>query len=274
MGKKRIALVDESGEITTKNKKRKKEERQKTKITGSKGGGRIVDMSVLPDETGDGKRETDETGDGKTEKQKEIAKARVIRVRGKTYQAARTKIDPTKTYSPEEAISLVKQVSFSRFDGNVDIHISTHKKGLTGEVKLPHFKGKTKKVVVVDDKVLKAIKIGKFDFDILLATKEFMPKLVPFAKVLGPKGLLPNPKKGTLVDDPQKALEKFKTSAIRFETEKKYPLIHITIGKISQSEKELLANFQALITAINPKNIKKMVICPTMGPGVRVQTLA
>ena len=261
MGKKRIALVDESGKITT---KKKKEERQKTKVAGLKGGGRVVDMSVMPEKT--------EKKSASSKLPKSPKQPRPSKTRGKAYQAARTKIDPTKTYSLEEAISLVKQVSLSKFDGNVDIHISTHKKGLTGEVKLPYFKGKIKKVVVADDKVLKTIKAGKFDFDVLLATKEFMPKLVPFAKILGPKGLMPNPKKGTIISDPKKALEEFQTSAIHFETEKKHPLIHLTIGKISQPEKELIANLKVLIAAVNPKNIKKLTLAPTMGPGVKVQT--
>lgn len=286
MGKKRIAFLDEEGKITT--KKKKKEEHRKTRIAGLKGGERVVDMGVVVEETPKaGAKPVKVKKPGITEATKKSTEPRKKtptsptpslpskpskpKVRGRAYQAARTKVDPTKLYPLEEAIELVKQVSISKFNGSIDAHFSTLKKGLTGEVNFPHFKGKIKKVVIADDKVLAKIKTAKIDFDVLLATKEFMPKLVPFAKVLGPKGLMPNPKAGTIVDDPKKALEKFQGGLTRFKTEKDQPLIHLKIGQVSQPENELEENLKALIIAIGPKNIKKLVICPTMGPGIKIQ---
>jgi len=261
MGKKRIAIADESGKITT--RKKAKEERRKIRVAGLKGGQRVVDMGV------------EEIPPVK----KVLVKPSVTKpslphkpkIRGKNYQASRTKVDPSKFYPIEEAVKLVKEISFSKFDASVDAHIITRKKGLTGEVNFPNFKGKSRKVVVADEKVLEQIKAGKIDFDILLATKEFMPKLVPFAKILGPKDLMPNPKTETIVDDPKKALEKFQGGLTRFKTEKDQPLIHLKIGQVSQPEKELEENLKALIAAIGPRNIKKLVIAPTMGPGIKVQ---
>lgn len=264
MGKKRIAILDESGKITT--KKKVKEERQKIRIAGLKGGERVVDMGAVAEEV------PLPPPPSKLHKSSKILPAgRHTKVRSKVYQSTRTKVDPTKLYPIEEAIRLVKQVSISKFDGSLDAHLSTHKKGLTGEVNLPYLKEKSKKVVVADEKVLGEIKEGKIDFDVLLATKEFMPKLVPYAKILGPKGLMPNPKAGTIVDDPKKALEKFQGGLTRFKTEKDQPLIHLKIGQISQPEKELIENLKALITAIGSQNIKKLVIAPTMGPAIKIQ---
>lgn len=268
MGKKRIAFLDEEGKITT--KKKKKEEHRKTRIAGLKGGERVVDMATTGEEAPKVEVKPTEAEKPKITEATPSLPSKP-HVRGKTYQAARTKVDPTKLYPLEEAIELVKQVSISKFNGSIDAHLSTLKKGLTGEVNFPHFKGKIKKVVIADDKVLEKIKTGKIDFDVLLATKEFMPKLVPFAKTLGSKGLMPNPKAGTIVDDPKKALEKFQGGLTRFKTEKDQPLIHLKIGQVSQSEKELVENLKALITAVGPKNIRKLVIAPTMGPGVKIQ---
>jgi len=269
VGKKRIAIADESGKITT---KKKKEERHKVRVAGLKGGERVVDMGTA-EVTEESPLPSQPSLPSFPSKPSPAKRDKIPKTRGRTYQAARIKVDPTKLYSLKEAVKLVKQVSTSKFDGSVDAHLSTLKTGLTGEVNFPFFKGKTKKVVIADDKVLENIKAGKIDFDILLATKEFMPKLIPYAKILGPKGLMPNPKAGTIVDNPQKALEKFQGGLVRFKTEKDQPLIHLKIGQVSQPEKELEENLKALITAVGPKNIKKLGICPTMGPGVKIEVL-
>ena len=204
-------------------------------------------------------------------KAKETKSVRVERNRGKKYQSAKKMIDSTKTYTIEEAVKLAKESSTSKFGGSIEAHFNVSKKGVSGEAKLPHFEAKTQKVVIFNDEVLSDIKDGKLDFDVLLATPADMAKLVPFAKVLGPKGLMPNPKNGTIVPNPKEAAEKFSQAAFTFKTEADFPLIHTIIGKFDQKDEELIANYKALVAAIDPKNIQKAVIKSTMGPSVKVQ---
>jgi len=142
---------------------------------------------------------------------------------------------------------------------------------LLGELKLPYFKGKAKKVVIADDQVIEQIKAGKIDFDVLLASPKMMPKIVPFARILGPKGLMPNPKNGTLVKDPEKAVKRFQNQGIKVKTERKAPVVHLVLGKLDQPDKELVANVETLIKLLGPGQIKKMVLKATMGPGVKVK---
>ena len=97
-----------------------------------------------------------------------------------------------------------------------------------------------------------------------------MPKLLPFARLLGPKGLMPNPKNGTLTDKPEEAVKKLSVAKTVIKTEKKAPVVHIVVGKVSQSEKELEANIAELIKVIRAPKIKKLALCATMGPSVKI----
>lgn len=198
-----------------------------------------------------------------------VKKAKPVKKRGKRYQKAKILVDRTKTYSLSEAIKLLKKTSISRFSGTVEIHLVTRQTGLKGKVKFPHSTGKTSKIAIADDKFLKQIEKGKIDFNILLATPQMMPKLAKYAKILGPKGLMPNPKAGTITDNP-KDLAKKMAGKVQFRTEAKQPLIHQVIGRMDDSQKNLEENFQALLQAVDPKNIKKAVITSTMGPGIKV----
>jgi large subunit ribosomal protein L1 len=124
---------------------------------------------------------------------------------------------------------------------------------------------------VLNDVVLAEIKEGKVDFDILIATPTTMPKLLPFARVLGPKGLMPNPKSGTLTDKPEEAVKRLSVSKTMVKTEKKAPVIHIVVGKVSQPAEELEANVTELIKVVKFPKIKKLALCATMGPCVKVE---
>lgn len=254
MGKKRIAVVGEE------------QPEKKVHITGMKGGERVkvVEAEPVPEEP---KIEETPKQTAPAKKPK-IPKARP---RGKNYLAARAKIDPTKPYPLSEAIRKVKETSLGKFDGSLEAHLVTIKTGLRGEVSLPYFQGKAKKVAIANEETLEKIKSGKLDFDILLSTPDFMPNLVKYAKVLGPRGLMPNPKAGTITPDPQKALEKFQKASFSFKTEPNAPLVHTVFGKVSQKEEELEANLKAILSAIGSKNIKKAVIKSTMGPAVKIK---
>ena len=195
---------------------------------------------------------------------------RKAHVRGKKYQAARKKVDPNQVYPLKEAVKLVKETSISKFDGKIEAHVTILEIGSAGEITFPHLETSSKKIVILNDTVLAEIKDGKVDFDILIATPVTMPKLLPFARLLGPKGLMPNPKNGTLTDKPEEALKKLSVAKTNLKTEKKAPVVHVVIGKVSQPETELEANLVELIKVIKAPKIKKLAICATMGPSVKV----
>jgi len=211
------------------------------------------------------------TVDNETPVETTQTKLKVAKIRGKKYQAAKKKVDVTKYYPLKEAVKLVKDTSFSKFDGKVEAHVTVFDIGNVGEITFPHLESVGKKVVVLNDTILAEIKDGKVNFDILIATPSTMPKLLPFAKTLGPKGLMPNPKNGTLADDPESAVKKLSVAKTIIKTEKKSPVIHIIVGKVSQATEELIANVDELIKVVKSNKIKKLALCATMGPCVKVE---
>jgi len=214
---------------------------------------------------------TSETTEVETEAVETESKARKIKIRGKKYQAVKKLVDVNQYYPLKKAIDLVKKVSLSKFNGKVEAHITVLDIGNLGEISFPHLETASKKIVIVNDALLKDIKAGKIDFDILIATPATMPKLLPFAKLLGPKGLMPNPKNGTLTDDPESAQKKLSVAKTQIKTEKKAPVAHLVVGQVSQAEKELEANIKELISVVGLSKIKKLALCPTMGPSVKVE---
>ncbi|OGM30904.1 hypothetical protein A2630_02745 [Candidatus Woesebacteria bacterium RIFCSPHIGHO2_01_FULL_44_10] len=207
------------------------------------------------------------------EEQPHVAKAprgpREPKARSKKYKEAKAKIDKSKLYSLEEAVKLVKSTSYSKFDGTVELHLTVKKEGLSVQVSLPHSTGKTKKIEIANEGTIKKLEAGKIDFDVLLATPDMMPKLVPFAKLLGPRGLMPNPKNGSLIKKLEDA-KNFSADTVVVKTEKKAPLIHTVVGKVSQKENELTQNTNSLLEAINRRQIIKAYMKPTMGPSVKL----
>lgn len=265
MGKTKIQIVDESREKEKPKKERRKrslKEEKGVRVPGLKGGERVVAVSGEPIKEDVAKVEKVE----KVEK----AKEKKQKQRGKKYLTAQTKIDPQKSYSYEDAARLVKETSISRFPGSVELHLVLAKGNLNTSVELPYSTGKTRKIEIANEETIEKLKEGKVDFDVLLATPGMMPKLVPFAKLLGPRGLLPNPKQGTLVPDPEKAKEKFGGKSLQIKSEKNAPLVHLVVAKISQPEEEIAANIKAIIKSIEPKNIQKAVVSASMGPGIKV----
>jgi len=198
---------------------------------------------------------------------------KAAKVRGKKYLAAKKKIDVNKYYPLNEAIKLVKTTSLSKFDGKIEAHITTNDIGNIAEISFPHLATASKKIVVLNDTIFAEIKEGKINFDILIATPVTMSKLLPFARILGPKGLMPNPKNGTLTDKPEEAVARLSIAKTAIKTEKSAPVVHLVVGKVSQSEEELSANISELINVITPAKIKKLAICSTMGPSVKVEII-
>lgn len=203
---------------------------------------------------------------------KPSAKASLAKTQSRSlnYQKAKKLVDKSKIYTLEEAIKLLKKIKYTKFDESIELHFNVDETGLKGEIELPHSTGKTVKVAIVDDKILTNLDKGIIDFDILITHPSFMPRLAKFAKVLGPKGLMPNPKAGTISPHPEEVAKKFQKGMLRFKTEAKFPLIHQMIGKISFEDKALIENATAFIKAVGAAHIAQAVIKSTMSPGIKI----
>lgn len=189
---------------------------------------------------------------------------------GKKYNEAVKKIEQKNIYNLTEAIDLIKKSSYVNFDETIELHLNVEKEGLKGEVTFPHSTGKTLTVAILDDAVLAKLDSGIIDFDILIATPSQMPRLAKYARTLGPKGLMPNPKMGTVSADPEKAAENFKKGSVRWKSESKFPIIHQVVGKKSFDNKSILENIEAFLNAVGQKNIISGYIAGSMTPSVKI----
>jgi large subunit ribosomal protein L1 len=192
---------------------------------------------------------------------------------GKAIRASKSKVDSQKKYGIEEAVKLVKVTNITKFASTVTLHLNLVTKDAPTRVELtfPHMAGVAKRIAIVTDELLKDIEKGKIEFDILLTTPAFMPKLAKFARILGPKGLMPSPKAGTVAADPEKKAKEFAAGKTVVKAEAKFPLMHVTVGKIDQPEAELIANIKALLDAVKLKNVTKATLASTMSPGIKLQ---
>jgi large subunit ribosomal protein L1 len=223
-------------------------------------------------------------------------------MRGKKYQEAKKLIDSKKSYSIAEAIDLIKKISKENFDASVEVHVKLGidpKKGeqqVRGTIIFPFNIGKSKKVaafveeayakeakeagadIVGGEELIKEIKeTGKINFDIAIATPTMMPRLAQIAKILGPKGLMPNPKNETVTTNLKKAIEEIKKGKVTFKNDDGGN-VHQIIGRVSSEASKLIENFNALIEAIRRAKpasskgvyIQNIVVCSTMGPGIKV----
>jgi len=192
---------------------------------------------------------------------------------GKAIRTAKGKVDPQKKYEITEAVKLVKSTNITKFASTLTLHLNLVIKDAPTRVELtfPHMAGAAKRVAIVTDELLTQIEKGKIEFDILVTSPAFMPKLAKYAKVLGPKGLMPSPKAGTVTPDPDKKAKEFAAGKTVVKAEAKFPLMHVTIGKVDQGEAELIANIKALLDAVKLKNVTKATLASTMSPGIKLQ---
>jgi len=200
----------------------------------------------------------------------EVAKPKVNqRTRGKKYSLAKSKLDRTQKFELDKAIELIKKLSYSKFDGTVEAHLVVKEAGISANISFPHSTGKSIKAVIFSDKVIKDIEEGNINFDVLIATPSDMGKLTKFARVLGPKGLMPNPKSGTLTTNPEAKKKELEAGKVMIKTERKAPLVHVGVGKVSMSVEQLSANITTLLDGFKGR-VQKLSICSTMSPGIRV----
>ena len=221
---------------------------------------------------------------------------------GKKYVDAAKLVDRTKLYDSKEALDLVAEIASAKFDETVEAHIklgvdSRHAdQQVRGAIVLPHGTGKTKKVLVfakgekakeaeaagadfvgAEDLVQKIQKENWFDFDVVVATPDMMGVVGRLGRVLGPKGLMPNPKSGTVTFDVTKAVEEIKAGKVEYRLDKSN-IIHVAIGKVSFGGEKLAENFATLMSAIvkaKPASAKgtylrSITVASTMGPGVKI----
>ena len=224
---------------------------------------------------------------------------------GKKYLEAAKAVDRSIQYDPADAISTVKKLATAKFDETIEVHIKTGCDGrhadqqIRGAVVLPHGTGKQVRVLVfakgakADEAVAAGAEFvgaeelipriqndGWFDYDVVVATPDMMGVVGRLGRVLGPKGLMPNPKAGTVTMDVTKAINDIKAGKIEYRLDKTN-IIHVPVGKASFTEEQLADNFQTLMDAINKAKpatlkgqyLKSVTLAPTMGPGVKVNTL-
>jgi large subunit ribosomal protein L1 len=180
-------------------------------------------------------------------------------------------------------VELTKKASYSKYDGTFEVHLSTNVKNIRGLVSLPYASGKKVKIIafgkeadqsgadlVGDEAALAEIAKGKIGFDVLITTPEWMPKMAGLAKILGPRGLMPNPKNGTIGADLKKMVDEIQSGKLEYKTESNGKVMHLSLGKVSQPTEELSQNVKVLITTIGKSKIRRATLAPTLGPGVKL----
>jgi large subunit ribosomal protein L1 len=222
---------------------------------------------------------------------------------GKNYRAATKKVEQSKLYTPKEAMGLVKELSSAKFDETIEVAIrlgvDTRKadQNIRGSISLPHGTGKTVRVavfaegekareaeaagadIVGSDDLVAQIQAGNLDFDAAIATPNMMGKVGRLGKILGPRGLMPNPKLGTVTMDVTKMVEELKAGRVEYRADR-YGICHVPMGKASFELSQLVENYAALLTELlrvkpssaKGKYVKSIVVSSTMGPGVKVDS--
>lgn len=220
---------------------------------------------------------------------------------GKKYNAAAAKVDDSKLYTPKEAVELVKETSFANFDETIEatfrLGVDTRKadQNIRGSISLPHGTGKSVRVavfaegaqaaaaqeagadIVGSDDLVAQVQAGNIDFDAAIATPPMMAKVGRLGRVLGPRGLMPNPKLGTVTMDVAKMVNELKAGRVEYRADR-YGICHVPVGRVSFPVEQIVENYGALITELlrvkpssaKGKYIKSVSLTSTMGPGVKV----
>jgi large subunit ribosomal protein L1 len=223
--------------------------------------------------------------------------------RGKKYKQVAQLLEPDKQYEPLEGLDLVKKVSITNFDGSVELHVRLGvdprhaDQVVRGVAVLPHGTGKRPRIVVFaqgdkireaeeagadavgGDDLAKRIQDGWLDFDVAVATPDMMGTVGKLGRVLGPRGLMPNPKTGTVTFELGKAIEEIRKGRVEFRVDRS-GIVHVPVGKVSFEAQQLLDNLSTMVDAIvrarptgaKGSYVKSVAISPTMGPGIRLDT--
>lgn len=225
--------------------------------------------------------------------------------RGKSYRKLNELIEKGKSYSLKEAVELAAKTSVGKFDGTIEVHVNLNvdprqaDQNLRGTVSLPHGSGKKVRVaafvgadqvaaatkagadIAGEDEIIKLLDKQQLDFDVLVSTPQLMAKLGKYARVLGPRGLMPNPKSGTVAANPVKAIEEAKTGRVEYRVDKQ-SIVHLGVGKKSFEPAKIYDNAKTFFDALNASKpasvkgalIKSISVSSTMGPGIKVDMSA
>lgn len=242
-------------------------------------------------------------GEEKPKGAKPVTRPRIER-RGKKYQEAYKLVEKSKTYSLKDAIALAIKTNPTKFDASVEAHVRLGvdprqaDQNIRATLVLPNGNGKTVRVAVFapldvckaakaagadiaeDEEFLKQLDKGEINFDILISTPQYMPKLGKYARLLGPKGLMPNPKAGTVTMDVEKAVKESKAGKVEYRVDKQ-SIVHIGLGKVSFGEAKLLENANAFFDSLKSQKpaslkgtyVKSVFVTTTMGPSISVENL-
>lgn len=204
---------------------------------------------------------------------------------GKKFREAAKLIEKDKAYTLAEAADLAVKTSPTKFDATVELHINLGvdprqaDQNIRGMIQLPEGTGREVRVAVADEDLLKKLDKGIIEFDVLVATPDFMPKLGKYARVLGPKGLMPNPKSGTVTTDVEKAVKEAGGGRVEYRVDST-GIVHLGVGKVSFGADRLVTNMQAVFASIKAAKpgsikgnyVKNITVSSTMGPGIKVLT--
>ncbi|HSX19199.1 MAG TPA: hypothetical protein VLE91_03630 [Candidatus Saccharimonadales bacterium] len=301
MGTTRVKLVDlsaenQNNEKKPKNKKASKESHPQSPETTADGGQakepEVVKVASI--ENAEIKTEGTEEKSAPTQKvetKKAVSKKpnKAKKVRSKKYKDVSELVDKNQIYAAKDALELLRKTSIAKFDPTVEIHLNVADKSIRGKVTLPHAvsqKKKEKKYLVLsekktdaknviwgDEKTIAQIEKGELkpgkDFDAVVTAPKYMPQLARVAKILGPRGMMPNPKNGTITEDPSKILSGEGDDLFEYKTDPTAPVVHTKIGKLSFGNEQLWENLKVLISSIGINKIKKATISSTMSPGIK-----
>lgn len=278
MGKIRVKSFDESSEADEAKLKAKREMKKAEKAAQKSVDEAQEEVFIEKTETTeapaapvDAQKEAEKPA--KKAKKEKFVKASQ-KVDSKRHKENLTYVSKTQTYKLDQALEALKKFKTSKFDETVELHINTKEKGVGGQVILPHGTGKTLVIKVADDAIIAEVEKGKINFDILVAAPHMMPKLARVAKVLGPRGLMPNPKNGTIAENTDEAVKKLSGGQITYKTESAVPIIHAIVGKVSFDNKKLSENISTFLTSVGPANIASVTLKSTMSPAVRLDFLS
>lgn len=285
MGKIRVKTIGiEEDEKEQKKKAKERAEAKRIEAAKAEGAAKKEEKEEAKELKTPQKAETQPSEDkkeAKAEKKESKYKAKTSKKKqphSSSYLAMAKMVDKNKKYTLAEAIKILNSTKRTKLDETVELHINTLERGVSGSLTLPHGTGKASKIEIADytadpkhvEELIKKITGGQVDFDILIATPDTMSHLARVARVLGPRGLMPNPKNGTIHPKPKEAAKKFEGGQINFKTEPKFPIIHLAVGKLSFEEKQLVENIKATIQAVQSKNIKNITLKSTMSPGIKI----
>ncbi len=291
MGKVKVKIVgDEQQEqeaLAEQKQKREQKAAKKASVKGVNlgGGERINSVGVSEEEIAaqmeaEGREVSEvssasgvsEAGEETAQKKEKKPRRKVVaRTRSERHTQNTGMVAAKTTYPITNGLEILRKFKKSKFDETVELHINVKEKGTSGQVSLPHGTGKQLRIKIADDAAIEQIEKGKIDFDVLVATPDMMPKLARVARVLGPRGLMPNPKNGTISANPAEVVEKLSKGQVSYKTETAAPIIHMSVGKLSFDDQKLAENISSVIGSIGVNKINNITLKSTMSPAIAIQ---